>query len=230
MAIKYQGDGKLSRRIFCQLWPLRELPPASNLPKKLSRCPSQLTHAGEPELADPTSTLHSGDCTTLILGLNLKWKNRHVDVKSAFKNSTIDRETYVRSPVNLPKGIRQNDIYLLLKALYGLHQAPLLWHKELADALKRIGFSQLHYEPAVLILREAKAMVLVVCYVDDLIFFSECDVMLSDTVSKFLNIFEGSDMGSVSWYLGVGISLQDDKLILSQTSYIEELAHEHDVI
>lgn len=62
--------------------------------------------------------------------------SRHINVKSAFVNSDMDRQAFVTSPVNLPKGIRQSDVYLLLKALYGLHQAPVLWYRNLVKALR----------------------------------------------------------------------------------------------
>ena len=45
----------------------------------------------------------------------------HVDVKTAFLNSEVDRELYCRPPDGLQNG---KTIWRLLKSLYGLRQAP----------------------------------------------------------------------------------------------------------
>lgn len=163
----------------------------------------------------------------LVLALNHGWSNRHVDVKAAFLNSNMDREAYVTHPVNLPKGMRHSDVYLLLKALYGLHQAPVLWFRKLMAALKSIGFIPLNAECAVLILREEDGIVIVLCYVDDLIFFSTSDNILMKIVAKFLEIFNGTDLGEVRWYLGVALEITDACISLTQTAYIDELVKEH---
>lgn len=59
----------------------------------------------------------------IVLNFNNNWKTRHVDVRFAFLNSAIGKETYAKSPVNLPNVMRHHDVYLLLNALYGLHQS-----------------------------------------------------------------------------------------------------------
>lgn len=63
---------------------------------------------------------------TLCLCLPNGWDARHVDVKAAFLNGDVDRNTYVRHPYNLPKEMTRNDIYKPLNALYGLRQATLV--------------------------------------------------------------------------------------------------------
>ena len=53
--------------------------------------------------------------------------------------------------------------------------------------------------------------------------------MLTKIVESFLNIFESSDMGELSWYLGVDIEVGSGTLKMSQRVYIEELAQEYEV-
>lgn len=167
----------------------------------------------------------------LALALTYNWKNRHVDVKSAFLNSVLDQDVYVTHPENLPKALRKTDLYQLLKALYGLHQSPLLWYRTLQKALKQIGFVPISVESAAMVLRSKKErrerMCIVLIYVDDLLFFSDSDYLLNAVVKSFLSKFEGTDLGKVIWYLGVAIKFTHDRCVLSQTAYIENLAVEH---
>jgi len=170
----------------------------------------------------------------VAMSINFNWNSKHVDIRAAFLNSTMDREVHVTHPVNLPKGMRNSDVYLLLKALYGLHQAPVLWYRKLINSLKEIGFKLLHLEGAVLILRTNKngneSTIVVLIYVDDLIFFSNEEDMLEKIVKHFLEKFDGTDLGPVRWYLGVSIEYFSDYVKLSQTAYIDELAKEYEVL
>lgn len=69
---------------------------------------------------------------------------------------------------------------------------------------------------------------LVLIYVDDLIFRSNNPDNLNPIVTAFLNIIEGTDMGGVSWYLGV-IDCTKSSVSLSQTACIDELVAEYDL-
>lgn len=82
----------------------------------------------------------------LSISLNYRWTDRQVDVKAAFLNSSMDRQVFVSHPVNLPKGMRHNDVYVLLKELSGLHQAPVLWYLEIDTALENMGLKRLRTE------------------------------------------------------------------------------------
>ena len=67
-------------------------------------------------------------------------------MRAAFLNNDMDRKVYVTHPVNLPKGMRQSDLYMIRKALYGLHQSPVLWYRDFFHALHDMGFEKLHME------------------------------------------------------------------------------------
>ncbi|GJV82695.1 putative ribonuclease H-like domain-containing protein [Tanacetum coccineum] len=47
-----------------------------------------------------------------------------MDVKSAFLYGTIEEEVYVHQPLNFVDPAHPNKVYKVIKALYGLHQAP----------------------------------------------------------------------------------------------------------
>nr|GEX42587.1 hypothetical protein [Tanacetum cinerariifolium] len=58
-----------------------------------------------------------------------------MDVKSAFLYETIKEEVYVCQPLGFKDPDYPDKVYKVLKALYGLHQAPRAWYETLANYL-----------------------------------------------------------------------------------------------
>ncbi|GKB79384.1 putative ribonuclease H-like domain-containing protein [Tanacetum coccineum] len=59
-----------------------------------------------------------------------------MDVKNAFLYSTIEEEVYVHQPPCFVDPAHPNKVYKVIKALYGLHQAPRAWTVKKQDADK----------------------------------------------------------------------------------------------
>nr|GEW29654.1 reverse transcriptase domain-containing protein [Tanacetum cinerariifolium] len=59
-----------------------------------------------------------------------------MDVKSAFLYGTIEEEVYVCQPTGFEDPDHPNKVYKVVKALYGLHQAPRAWLQALVDKKK----------------------------------------------------------------------------------------------
>nr|GEV36276.1 ribonuclease H-like domain, reverse transcriptase, RNA-dependent DNA polymerase [Tanacetum cinerariifolium] len=60
----------------------------------------------------------------LAISANNKWEVHHLDVKSAFLHGELKEEVYVTQPEGFMKREDNGKIYRLIKALYGLRQAP----------------------------------------------------------------------------------------------------------
>ncbi|GJT27421.1 putative ribonuclease H-like domain-containing protein [Tanacetum coccineum] len=58
-----------------------------------------------------------------------------MDVKSAFLYRTIGEEVYVQQPPGFVNPAHPNKVYKVIKALYGLHQAPRAWYETLSSFL-----------------------------------------------------------------------------------------------
>nr|GEZ49128.1 putative LRR receptor-like protein kinase [Tanacetum cinerariifolium] len=58
-----------------------------------------------------------------------------MDVKSTFLYGTIEEEVYVCQPPGFEDPKYPNKVYKVVKALYGLHQAPRAWYETLATYL-----------------------------------------------------------------------------------------------
>nr|GFC02149.1 copia protein [Tanacetum cinerariifolium] len=65
-----------------------------------------------------------------------------MDVKSAFLYGTIDEEVYVSQPPGFVDPKFPNKVYKVVKALYGLRQAPRAWYATLSNFLEKCGYKR----------------------------------------------------------------------------------------
>nr|GEW73711.1 putative ribonuclease H-like domain-containing protein [Tanacetum cinerariifolium] len=63
-------------------------------------------------------------------------------VKSAFLYGTIEEKVYICQPLGFKDPNYPNKVYKVVKALYGLHQAPRAWYETLANYLLENGFQR----------------------------------------------------------------------------------------
>nr|GEY16695.1 hypothetical protein [Tanacetum cinerariifolium] len=73
------------------------------------------------------SNLETNIPVSLILTTRVH-KDHHMDVKSAFLYGTIKEDVYVCQPPGFEDPHYPNKVYKVVKALYGLHQAPRAWY------------------------------------------------------------------------------------------------------
>jgi hypothetical protein len=65
----------------------------------------------------------------------------HMDVKSTFLNRDLKEEVCVVQPPGFVRHGQEHKVYKLIKALYGMRQAPREWNTKLDATLKGLGFS-----------------------------------------------------------------------------------------
>ncbi|GJU79878.1 putative ribonuclease H-like domain-containing protein [Tanacetum coccineum] len=94
-----------------------------------------------------------------------------MDVKSAFLYGTIDEEVYVSQPPGFVDPDHPTKVYKVVKALYGLHQAPRAWYATLSTFLEKHGYKRGTIDKTLFIKRDKKDIMLVQVYVDDIIFW-----------------------------------------------------------
>ncbi|GKA74932.1 putative ribonuclease H-like domain-containing protein, partial [Tanacetum coccineum] len=135
-----------------------------------------------------------------------------MDVKSAFLYGTIEEEVYVTQPPGFKDPDHPDKVYKVVKALYGLHQAPRAWYETLANYLLSNGFNRGKIDQTLFIKKQKGDILLVQVYVDDIIFGStnkelwlqvqqkEDGIFISQDkyVAKTLKKFNYSDVKSAS--------------------------------
>ncbi|KAD7476922.1 hypothetical protein E3N88_00058 [Mikania micrantha] len=90
---------------------------------------------------------------TIILVLALlaqnSWPVHHLDVKTAFLHGDLNEEVFVEHPEGFERKGQEHKVYKLIKALYGLNQAPRAWNIKLDGVMKEHKFKRCKLEQAV---------------------------------------------------------------------------------
>nr|GEZ43219.1 hypothetical protein [Tanacetum cinerariifolium] len=110
-----------------------------------------------------------------------------MDAKSAFLYETIEKEVYVCQPSGFEDPDHPDKVYKVVKALYGLHQAPRAWYETLANYLLENGFHRGQIDQTLFIKKQKGDILLVQIYVKqkkDGIFISQ-DKYVAEILKKF---------------------------------------------
>ncbi|GKC69890.1 putative ribonuclease H-like domain-containing protein, partial [Tanacetum coccineum] len=104
-------------------------------------------------------------------------------VKSAFLYGTIDEEVYVSQPSGFVDPKYPKKVYKVVKALYGLYQAPRAWYATLSTFLLKNGYRSGTIDKTLFIKKDKKDIMLVK-QKEDGIFISQ-DKYVAETLKKF---------------------------------------------
>jgi hypothetical protein len=105
------------------------------------------------------------------------FKIYQMDVKSTFLNGTLEEEVYIEQPEGFILTENQDYVCKLKKALYGLKQAPRAWFSRLDQYLQKQGYKRGTTDKNLYIKIEDQDMIVVVVYVDDIIFGSNLTIL-----------------------------------------------------
>ncbi|GKB75930.1 putative ribonuclease H-like domain-containing protein, partial [Tanacetum coccineum] len=114
-----------------------------------------------------------------------------MDVKSAFLYGNITEEVYVKQPPGFEDPAHPNKVYRVVKALYGLHQAPRAWYERLSTFLLKHGYRRGAIDKTLFIKKDRRDIMLVQVYVDDIIFGSTKSSMVKDFEDLMQKAFWG---------------------------------------
>lgn len=146
-----------------------------------------------------------------------------MDVKSAFLNGDLTEEVYVEQPLGYEKKGEEGKVYKLKKALYGLKQAPRAWNSKLDRSLVSLGFKRCPLEHAVYTKNSKGSNLLVGVYVDDLIITGDSVQEIERFKAQMKNKFSMSDLGLLSYYLGIEVKQSSGEISLCQSAYAVKL-------
>ncbi|GJW68841.1 reverse transcriptase domain-containing protein [Tanacetum coccineum] len=121
-----------------------------------------------------------------------------IDVKSAFLYGTIDEEVYVSQPPGFVDPKFPKKVYKVVKALYGLHQAPRAWYATLSTFLLKSGYRRGTIDKTLFIKNDKN------------------DIMLI------------SSMGELTFFLGLQVKQKEDGIFISQDKYVAEILKKFD--
>ncbi|GJZ95712.1 putative ribonuclease H-like domain-containing protein [Tanacetum coccineum] len=152
-----------------------------------------------------------------------------MDVKSAFLYGTIDEEVYVSQPPGFVDPDHPKKVYKVVKALYGLHQAPRAWYATLSTFLEKHGYKRGTIDKTLFIKRDKKDIMLVQVYVDDIIFGSTKKSWCDEFEALMKSIFQMSSMGELTFFLGLQVKQKTEGIFISQDKYVADMLKKFDL-
>eukprot|EP00253_Pinus_taeda_P009850 PITA_09850 len=145
---------------------------------------------------------------------SFKWEVHQMDVKSAF----LHEEIYMEQPSVFIQ-IDSNLVCRLKKSLYGLKQDPWAWYAKMDSFLLDTSFSKCHSDNIVYTKKVGKSLIIIVLYVDDIIFTGNDPNLITHMKSSLKKKFEMTDLGHLHYFLGLQVLQSKEGISLSQSKY-----------
>ncbi|GJV01234.1 putative ribonuclease H-like domain-containing protein [Tanacetum coccineum] len=152
-----------------------------------------------------------------------------MDVKSAFLYGEIDEEVYVTQPKGFEDPHFPKHVYKVVKALYGLHQAPRAWYARLSTFLLKHNYRRGTIDKTLFIKKNSRDIILVQVYVDDIIFGSTKKAWCDEFEVLMKGEFEMSAMGELTFFLGLQVKQKPDGIFISQDKYVQDMLKKFDM-
>nr|GEV64368.1 hypothetical protein [Tanacetum cinerariifolium] len=153
-----------------------------------------------------------------------------MDVKSAFLYETIKEEEYVCQSPGFEDPDYLDKVYKVVKALYGLHQAPRAWYETLANYLLENGFQRGKIDQTLFIKKKKGDILPIQVYVDDIIFGSTNKQLCKAFEKLMKDKFQMSSMGELTLFLGIQVKQKDDGILISHDKYVAEILRKFSLI
>ncbi|GJU08973.1 putative ribonuclease H-like domain-containing protein [Tanacetum coccineum] len=151
-----------------------------------------------------------------------------MDVKSAFLYGKIDEEVYVSQPPGFLDPKYPEKVYKVVKALYGLHQAPRAWYATLSTFLLKNGYRRGTIDKTLFLKKDKHDIILVQVYVDDIIFGSTKKSWCDEFEALMKSRFQMSSMGELTFFLGLQVKQKPNGIFISQDKYVAEILKKFD--
>ncbi|KAK8936988.1 hypothetical protein KSP39_PZI012089 [Platanthera zijinensis] len=125
-----------------------------------------------------------------------------MDVKTAFLNGELDEDIYMAQPEGYVQKDQKDKVCKLDKSIYGLKQAPKMWHMKFDQVVKSLGF-QSSLSDKCLYHRSLSNQTVIIClYVDDMLILRSNLAAIRDIKSTLAEAFDMKDLGPVDTLLG----------------------------
>nr|GFA76728.1 putative ribonuclease H-like domain-containing protein [Tanacetum cinerariifolium] len=139
-----------------------------------------------------------------------------MDVKSAFLYERIDDEVYVTQPKGFVDPQHPKKVYKVVKALYGLYQAPRAWYTTLSTFLLKHGYRRGTIDKTLFLKKNNRDIILVQVYVDDIIFRSTKKAWCVEFEVLIKGEFQMSAMGELTFFLGLQVQRRPYGIFINQ--------------
>jgi hypothetical protein len=176
-------------------------------------------------------TMHIKTARVLLaLAAKHKMSCRQYDVSTAFLHASLKEEVYVKQPPGHVIPGKENWVYRLNKAMYGLKNAPKAYSDHFMSILSELGFEQSTRDECLWILKKGGARVYYLFHVDDILCVSNDDFVRDICFERLKRSLRIRDEGEPKVFLGVKISRDSSGgFRMSQKHYIERMAKKFNI-
>ncbi|GJY84164.1 putative ribonuclease H-like domain-containing protein [Tanacetum coccineum] len=168
-----------------------------------------------------------------VIGTKWVYRNkrdeRGVVVRNKARLVAQDEEVYVSQPPGFVDPDHPKKVYKVVKALYGLHQAPRAWYATLSTFLEKHGYRRGTIDKTLFIKKDKKDIMLVQVYVDDIIFGSTRKSWCDEFEALMKGRFQMSSMGELIFFLGLQVKQKTDGIFISQDKYVADMLKKFDL-
>ena len=147
----------------------------------------------------------------------------HLDVATAFLNSKLDENIYMKQPEGFVISGKENYVCHLNKSIYGLKQSSMNWNRNFGNFLKNLGFSRSNNDSCIYIYFDKNVTCFIALYVDDLMVVCDSNDFLNDIKTKLKREYSMKDLGEIKQFLGIEINKKVNNIFISQCQFIEKL-------
>jgi hypothetical protein len=98
-----------------------------------------------------------------------------------------------------------------------------VWFAKFSSTIAQTGFVSSPYDSALFIRRSDAGLILLLLYVDDMIITGDDTVGIHNLQQFLSQQFERKDLGSLSYFLGLEVSSDQNGYYLSQAKYASDL-------
>ncbi|KAM1937502.1 hypothetical protein FF1_015220 [Malus domestica] len=133
------------------------------------------------------------------------------------------RIDYDEQPLGYVIKGHEDKVLKLKKALYGLKQAPQAWNSRIDKYFQENNFIKCPHEHALYVKVKYEDILIVCLYVDDLIFIGSNPSMYEEFKRVMTKEFEMTDIGLMTYYLGIEVKQNKEGIFISQESYTKEI-------
>ncbi|KAJ9551570.1 hypothetical protein OSB04_015615 [Centaurea solstitialis] len=161
--------------------------------------------------------------TVLSLALSYSWPIHQLDVKNAFLHGDLQETVYMHQPPGFVDPSAPRHVCLLRKSLYGLKQAPRAWYQRFATYLVKVGFIGSKSDSSLFIYKHGGNTAFLLLYVDDIILTASSTTFLQHIIGLLSSEFAMTDLGPLSYFLGISVTRSKGAMFLSQRKYAEDI-------
>jgi hypothetical protein len=159
----------------------------------------------------------------LSIAVSRSWPIHQLDVKNAFLHGNLDEEVYCQQPPGFVDTRCPDYVCRLHKSLYGLKQAPRAWYQRFALFAHRLGFVASKSDVSLFIYKSGSELAYILLYVDDIVITASTDQLLQRLTTQLHAEFAMTDLGALSFFLGIAVTRTSAGMVLSQRQYALEL-------